>query len=168
MPARTEPGEGHRSNCGAAKALDVSALVGFQRTLGEQIFRAICAMTQLQVTAVSSHLPVADEDENYTDQQLARFRAIAASLLPEEQPAAILNSAGVMRFGQRATPGDLVRFYRQLRAGGRHDSNDGGLSERTIKQVHCVIGAALRQILQDDLDLLVAQPCGLARLDRRP
>jgi alanine racemase len=61
------------------------------------------------VAALSSHLPVADEDENYTAQQLDRFRALAARLLPDEQPAAILNSAGVMRFGLGARPEDLVR-----------------------------------------------------------
>jgi alanine racemase len=83
--------------------------IGSSEEEGEQIFRTIGAMTPLQVSAVSSHLPVADEDEDYTDEQLARFRAIGASLFPEEQPSAILNSAGVMRFGGRATPGDLVR-----------------------------------------------------------
>ena len=83
--------------------------IGSSEEEADQIFRTICAMTQLQVKAVSSHLPVADEDENYTVQQLARFRAIASSLLSEEQPVAILNSAGVMRFGRSATPGDLMR-----------------------------------------------------------
>jgi len=52
---------------------------------------------------------VADEDANYTARQLERFRAIAARLLPGAKPAAILNSAGVMRFGRGATPVDLVR-----------------------------------------------------------
>jgi alanine racemase len=83
--------------------------IGSSEEEGEQIFRTISAMPPLQVMAVSSHLPVADEDEDYTDEQLARFRAIATSLDPEEQPAAILNSAGVMRFGRRARPGDLAR-----------------------------------------------------------
>jgi alanine racemase len=83
--------------------------IGSSEEEADQVFSAVSVMTQLQVKAVSSHLPVADEDENYTVRQLARFRAIAASLLAEEQPAAILNSAGVMRFGRSATPGDLVR-----------------------------------------------------------
>jgi len=83
--------------------------IGSSEEEANQIFRAICAMSQLQVTALSSHLPVADEDENYTARQLALFRAIAARLRPEDGPAAILNSAGVMRFGQGAVHGDLVR-----------------------------------------------------------
>src|SRR6185437_3725362 len=53
--------------------------IGSSEEEADQMFRTICAMTQLQVKAVSSHLPVADEDENYTVQQLARFRAIASS-----------------------------------------------------------------------------------------
>jgi alanine racemase len=83
--------------------------IGSSEDEAEQVFRAICALPQLRVTALSSHLPVADEDDKYTAQQLERFRALAARLFPDEQPAAILNSAGVMRFGRGATAGDLVR-----------------------------------------------------------
>jgi alanine racemase len=83
--------------------------IGSSEEEAEQVFRAACAMPQLRVAALSSHLPVADEDERYTAQQLQRFRALAASLSPDEQPVTILNSAGVMRFGLGATPGDLVR-----------------------------------------------------------
>jgi alanine racemase len=72
-------------------------------------FRTICGFSQLRVAALSSHLPVADEDDNYTGRQLERFRALTASLLPEDQPAAVLNSAGVMRFGKSARAGDFVR-----------------------------------------------------------
>jgi alanine racemase len=84
--------------------------IGSSEEEAERIFRAIYQMPQLRITALSSHLPVADEDEDYTARQLERFRAIAARLLPKEQPAAILNSAGVMRFGRDAAPGDLVRI----------------------------------------------------------
>jgi alanine racemase len=83
--------------------------IGSSEEEADQILRAIRGISQLRVAAFSSHLPVADEDENYTARQLERFRAIAAHLLPGKQPAAILNSAGVMRFGRSARPGDLVR-----------------------------------------------------------
>jgi alanine racemase len=83
--------------------------IGSSEEEAEQVFRAICGMSRLRVSALSSHLPVADEDEHYTEQQLERFRALAARLLPEP-PAAILNSAGVMRFGKDAKTGDLVRI----------------------------------------------------------
>ncbi|MBV9299969.1 MAG: alanine racemase [Verrucomicrobia bacterium] len=83
--------------------------IGSSEDEADQIFRAICDMSELRVTALSSHLPVADEDENYTARQLERFRALGAHLLPELQPVTVLNSAGVMRFGKRARAGDLVR-----------------------------------------------------------
>jgi alanine racemase len=83
--------------------------IGSSEEETEPVFRAIRAISQVRVTAISSHLPVADEDERYTSRQLDRFRAIATRLRPEDQPAAILNSAGVMRFGQRTKSGDLVR-----------------------------------------------------------
>jgi alanine racemase len=83
--------------------------IGSSEEEAQQIYRAISAISPLRVTAFSSHLPVADEDENYTAQQLGRFRAISTHLRPVEQPVAVLNSAGVMRFGRGATSGDLVR-----------------------------------------------------------
>jgi alanine racemase len=83
--------------------------IGSSEEEAAQIFSAICAIPRLRIAAISSHLPVADEDQHYTERQLERFRAIASRLLPQEQPAAILNSAGVMRFGNCARSGDLVR-----------------------------------------------------------
>jgi alanine racemase len=83
--------------------------IGSSEEEADRVFRAIRAIPRLRVAALSSHLPVADEDETYTREQLERFRALAARLFPDEQPAAVLNSAGVMRFGQDAAPGDLVR-----------------------------------------------------------
>jgi alanine racemase len=83
--------------------------IGSSEEEADQIFRAICAMPQIRVTALSSHLPVADEDGNYTARQLERFQSIAARLRPENQPVSILNSAGVMRYGKDARSGDLVR-----------------------------------------------------------
>jgi alanine racemase len=83
--------------------------IGSSEEEADQVSRTISAMSRVRIAALSSHLPVADEDENYTARQLERFRAVAARLLPEEQPATILNSAGVMRFGRGAASGDLVR-----------------------------------------------------------
>jgi alanine racemase len=83
--------------------------IGSSEEEADRVFREIRALPRLRVAALSSHLPVADEDETYTGEQLERFRALAARLFPDEQPAAVLNSAGVMRFGQSAAPGDLVR-----------------------------------------------------------
>jgi integrase len=49
------------------------------------------------------------------------------------------------------TTGDLIRFYATLRAGGRCDGKGGGLSERTIKQIHTIIHAALRHRTESGL-----------------
>jgi alanine racemase len=83
--------------------------IGLCADKADYVLRAIRQMPQLQMTALSTHLPVADEDENYTARQLQRFRATAGHLLAQHQPATVLNSAGVMRFGNQAKPGDLVR-----------------------------------------------------------
>jgi alanine racemase len=83
--------------------------IGASEEEASDVFRAIREMARLRVAAVSTHLPVADEDENYTAEQLDRFRALVKSACPGEVPAAILNSAGVIRFGNVTKPGDVVR-----------------------------------------------------------
>ncbi|HZC34316.1 MAG TPA: alanine racemase [Chthoniobacterales bacterium] len=70
-------------------------------------FQLIRAMKQLRVEAISTHLPVADEDPDYTKHQLERIRAQIEKLSPES--TTVLNSAGILRFGSFAQPGDIVR-----------------------------------------------------------
>jgi alanine racemase len=84
--------------------------IGLWEEEADDVLRAIRGMPQLQVSALSTHLPVADEDEKYTARQLQRFRAAASRLLAGDEPATVLNSAGVMRFGNQARPADLVRL----------------------------------------------------------
>jgi alanine racemase len=83
--------------------------IGSSEQEAEETLRAILAVPQLRVGAISTHLPVADEDEDYTREQLDRFRALTMRLCKDGKPAAVLNSAGVIRFGQIAMPGDFVR-----------------------------------------------------------
>jgi alanine racemase len=71
-------------------------------------FRRLTQLPQVRVTALSSHLPVADEDSEYTADQLDRFRR-ETERLSGTLPGTILNSAGVMRFGRSARAGDIVR-----------------------------------------------------------
>jgi alanine racemase len=70
-------------------------------------FQLIRAMKQLRVGAISTHLPVADEDPDYTRRQLERTRAQIDKLSPGS--TTVLNSAGILRFGSFARPGDIVR-----------------------------------------------------------
>ncbi|MGA8655169.1 MAG: alanine racemase [Chthoniobacterales bacterium] len=71
--------------------------------------KSIRQLRQLSIAAVSSHLPVADEDLVYTAEQFQRFKREAAMLFPDDVPATILNSAGVLHFGREVRTGDLVR-----------------------------------------------------------
>jgi alanine racemase len=83
--------------------------IGSSEQEAADTFRAILATPQLRVAAISTHLPVADEDERYTREQLNRFQALTGHLCKDEKPSAVLNSAGIIRFGQVAMPGDFVR-----------------------------------------------------------
>lgn len=71
-------------------------------------FLRLTQLPQIRVTALSSHLPVADEDSEYTSDQLERFRR-EAEQLSGTLPGTVLNSAGVLRFGHTARAGDVVR-----------------------------------------------------------
>lgn len=69
----------------------------------------ITRLEDVTVHSVSTHLPVADEDEEYTLSQLERFAALAKefrALAPNAKIHA-LNSAGILRFSDHAH--DLVR-----------------------------------------------------------
>jgi alanine racemase len=71
-------------------------------------FLLITQLPQIRVTAISSHLPVADTDDKYTADQLNRFHKDNEQL-SGTLPATILNSAGVLGFGETAASGDIVR-----------------------------------------------------------
>ena len=75
--------------------------------------REICSMPQLEIAGIASHLPVADEDEAFTHDQLARFHRLVTELRQIE-PARLANaeihienSAGILRSPAQA--GTLVR-----------------------------------------------------------
>lgn len=67
-------------------------------------------MPDLAIAGIATHLPVADEDEQFTRDQLARFQGIVAGLQELGVRAPLvhsLNSAGLFRFPHHA--GTLVR-----------------------------------------------------------
>ncbi len=84
--------------------------IGLWEQEAAQTLSRILRHKKLQVVALSSHLPVADEDPRYTDDQLGRFAGQRADLFPVGVPSTILNSAGVLRWPQAARSGDLVRL----------------------------------------------------------
>ena len=72
--------------------------------------REIIALRGLRVTGLASHLPVADEDDAFTRDQLAHFHATVAQLRALGLTDAVVhveNSAGLIGFPAQA--GDLVR-----------------------------------------------------------
>jgi alanine racemase len=72
--------------------------------------RAIRELEGVRVTGVGSHLPVADEDDAFTREQLERFENLVAQLRADGLASPVVhiaNSAGVIWFPAHA--GDLVR-----------------------------------------------------------
>jgi alanine racemase len=72
--------------------------------------REILALRGLAVTGLASHLPVADEDDAFTREQLARFHEIVGQLrtIGVTQPVVhIGNSAGIISYPMQS--GDMVR-----------------------------------------------------------
>ena len=65
----------------------------------------IAALPRVEIAGISTHLPVADEDEEFTVEQLAHFEKIVAQLRARGVRAPLvhsLNSAGVIRFPRHA------------------------------------------------------------------
>ncbi|HWL53010.1 MAG TPA: alanine racemase [Chthoniobacteraceae bacterium] len=89
--------------------------IGVWKTGAVAVAEAIAAMPQLRLAGVSTHLPVADDDPERTQEQLARWRHLiaemeAAGVKPPMVHA--LNSAGVIRYGLgegEESNGNLVR-----------------------------------------------------------
>jgi alanine racemase len=83
--------------------------IGLDEIEAGSALKAIREMKTIRVIAISSHLPVADEDREYTVSQLERFRAVSEHFGSVAGAATILNSAGVIRYGKLCRPGELVR-----------------------------------------------------------
>ena len=75
-----------------------------------EVFRRVAALPRLHVHSVSTHMPVSDEDADYTRDQLVRFRAAVEAFraqVPGEYKAHVLQSAGTLAFAERTF--DIVR-----------------------------------------------------------
>ncbi len=72
--------------------------------------RKIATLPNVEIHSISTHLPVADEDAQFTEKQLSGFAALAGKIrteLPGRYKIHVLPSAGVQRFGASAF--DIVR-----------------------------------------------------------
>ena len=73
-------------------------------------FKAVSALTNLQVHSVSTHMPVSNEDAGYTREQLLRFGKVVQQFrreVPGDYKAHVLQSAGTLAFNE--TPHEIVR-----------------------------------------------------------
>ena len=74
------------------------------------LFRRICELPNIKVHSVSTHLPVSNEDAEYTRDELRRFRKIVERLraeFPGNYKAHVLQSAGLLAFADPIF--DMVR-----------------------------------------------------------
>jgi alanine racemase len=74
------------------------------------IFKRTAALDKIDIHSVSTHLPVANEEQEYTRDQLARFRKLVSEMrerVPGNYKAHVLQSSGTLAFNQ--TPHEIVR-----------------------------------------------------------
>jgi alanine racemase len=74
------------------------------------VFRKVAALPNVRVHSISTHMPVSNEDADYTRGQLARFRNVLAQLraeVPGDYKAHVLQSAGTLAFND--PPHEIVR-----------------------------------------------------------
>ena len=74
------------------------------------LFKRVRALPNVTVQSVSTHLPVANEETDYTQHQLARFTQLVHQFRaqsPGDYKVHVLQSSGTLAFNQ--TPHDIVR-----------------------------------------------------------
>jgi alanine racemase len=84
--------------------------MGVPENEGLAVFKKVAALRNVQVHSVSTHMPVSNEDADYTRDQLARFRQVLAQFraeVPGNYKAHVLQSAGTLAFND--PPHEIVR-----------------------------------------------------------
>jgi alanine racemase len=74
------------------------------------IFKRVAALPRIKIHSVSTHMPVANEDADYTRDELSRFAQDVKQLrsaVPGDYKVHVLQSAGTLVFNQ--TPYEIVR-----------------------------------------------------------
>ncbi|HEX8077329.1 MAG TPA: alanine racemase [Chthoniobacterales bacterium] len=74
------------------------------------VFKKVAGLRNVRVHSISTHMPVSNEDTDYTTEQLVRFRKLIAqfrSEVPGDYKAHVLQSAGTLGFND--TPHEIVR-----------------------------------------------------------
>jgi alanine racemase len=74
------------------------------------VFKKVTSLTNVRVHSISTHMPVSNEDANFTSDQLVRFRNVLARFraeVPGNYKAHVLQSAGTLAFNE--SPHEIVR-----------------------------------------------------------
>jgi alanine racemase len=75
-----------------------------------KLFKKVSALRQIRIHSVSTHLPVSNEDAEYTRDELLRFGKIVKqfrAVIPGDYKVHVLQSAGTLAFNQEVF--DMVR-----------------------------------------------------------
>jgi alanine racemase len=75
--------------------------MGAVESAAVEIFQRVTSLPQIEIHSISTHLPVSNEDTEYTRDQLIRFRKIVEQLraaVPGPYKAHVLQSAGTLAF----------------------------------------------------------------------
>ena len=75
-----------------------------------EVFKRVAVLPKIDIHSISTHLPVANEETQYTREQLVRFRDLVRRIraaVPGDYKAHVLQSAGTLAFNE--TPHEIVR-----------------------------------------------------------
>jgi alanine racemase len=68
-----------------------------------EVFKVVAALPNIEIHSISTHMPVSNEDAEYTRDQLVRFRRIVEQIraeVPATYKAHVLQSAGTLAFNE--------------------------------------------------------------------
>jgi alanine racemase len=86
--------------------------MGVQHGEALDVFMKVCALPNIRIHSVSTHLPASGEDAGYTRDQLSRFGKIMKEFraaVPIDYRTHVLQSAGLLGFTEPAGVFDMVR-----------------------------------------------------------
>ena len=91
--------------------------MGVVQNEAHEVFQRVAAMANVEIHSISTHMPVSNEDAEYTRDQLVRFQKIVDQIraeVPGNYKAHVLQSAGTLAFNQ-PTLRNRARRYHALR-----------------------------------------------------
>ncbi len=77
--------------------------MGVVQNEAREVFQRVAAMANVEIHSISTHMPVSNEDAEYTRDQLVRFQRIVEQIraeVPGNYKAHVLQSAGTLAFNQ--------------------------------------------------------------------